>query len=252
MESKTLRLLMIDDKAGDVETVRSTLGRYSRASFELESLPATETAVTRLMSNGYDLVLLGNDLPSVTGTAFLRIMQTVEGMPPVIGLVSEEDERSGEELITNGAYDYLPRRSIDSATFGHTIHKAIEKYSLDLQLENTERVIFSMATALEAKDSISGEHLQRMTHYAVHLGKALGLDDHDIELLRYGAVLHDVGKLAIKDTILTKPGSLNEYEWAEMRQHPVAGEKMCAHLRFAREVGPIIRHHHERWDGGGY
>ena len=71
-------------------------------------------------------------------------------------------------------------------------------------------------------------------------------------LLRYGAILHDIGKIGVSEAILGKPGPLTEVEWEKMREHPVVGESICAPLRFSHQVAPIIRHHHERWDGEGY
>ena len=252
MEQKTIRLLMIDDNPLDVEIVRAMLGQYSRAKFELDSLQATEAALAKLMGTQYDLVLLDYNLPGEDGLTFLKRLEGVGEMPPVIMLTGDGDERLAAEAMRSGAYDYFPKRAINSVVLARAIHQALEKYELDQQLENTESVIFTMAAAVEAKDVTTGEHLQRMAYYAGLLGQALGLSEHELRFLHYGAILHDIGKVGVSEQILTKPGPLDEYEWAEMRQHPVVGEKICAQLRFARDVGPIIRHHHERWDGTGY
>ncbi len=252
MEQKTIKLLMIDDNPLDVEIVRAMLGQYSRAKFELDSLQSTETALAKLMGSSWDLVLLDYNLPGEDGLAFLQRLGRAGGMPPVIMLTGDGDERLAAEAMRLGAYDYFPKRSINSVVLARSIHQALEKFDLDQQLENTESVIFTMAAAVEAKDATTGEHLQRMTHYAGLLGLAMGLSEHEMRLLRYGAILHDIGKVGVSEAILCKPGPLDEYEWSEMRQHPVVGEKICAQLRFARDVGPVIRHHHERWDGQGY
>jgi len=151
-----------------------------------------------------------------------------------------------------GAYDYYPKDAISSEVLARAIHQALEKYRLDQQLENTEQVIFTLAAAVEAKDPTTGDHLKRMSDYAVRLGQALDLNEHQLMILRYGGILHDIGKVGVSEAILCKPGSLTEPEWDEIRQHPVIGERICAPLRFSHEVGPMIRHHHERWDGQGY
>jgi putative two-component system response regulator len=252
MEQNTIRLLMIDDNPLDVEIVRAMLGQYTRAKFELDSLHATEAALAKLMGTQYDLVLLDYNLPGEDGLAFLKRLEGVGEMPPVIMLTGDGDERLAAEAMRSGAYDYFPKRAINSVVLARAIHQALEKYELDQQLENTEGVIFTLAAAVEAKDVTTGEHLQRMAYYAGLLGQALGLGDHELRLLHYGAILHDIGKVGVSEEILSKPGPLDEYEWAEMRQHSVVGEKICAQLRFARDVCPIIRHHHERWDGMGY
>jgi putative two-component system response regulator len=87
---------------------------------------------------------------------------------------------------------------------------------------------------------------------AVVFGEALGLERTQLEALRRGGVLHDIGKLGIPDSILLKPDALNDAEWAIMRQHTDIGAHLCESLATMRDVVPIIRHHHERWDGGGY
>jgi putative two-component system response regulator len=252
MEQKTMKLLMIDDNPLDVEIVRAMLGQYSRAKFELDSLLSTDAALAKLLGTQYDLVLLDYNLPGEDGLAFLQRLEQAGGMPPVIMLTGDGDERLAAEAMRRGAYDYFPKRAINSVVLARAIHQALEKFDLDQQLENTESVIFTMAAAVEAKDATTGEHLQHMTHYAGLLGQAMGLGEHDMRLLRYGAILHDIGKVGVSEAILCKPGPLDEYEWSEMRQHPVVGEKICGQLRFARDVGPIIRHHHEHWDGSGY
>ncbi len=115
-----------------------------------------------------------------------------------------------------------------------------------------EQVIVALAVAVEGKDATTHGHLQRLARYALRLGEALGLDDRQLLFLRYGAILHDIGKIAIPESIVSKPGPLSTDEWYEMRKHPVVGQQICAPLRFSDEVGPLIRHHHERWDGTGY
>jgi putative two-component system response regulator len=132
------------------------------------------------------------------------------------------------------------------------IHQALERFVLDEQLQNAEQVIFALAQAVDSKDATTAEHLPRLAYYSNLLGQALGLNQHELRLLQYGAMLHDIGKVAISESLLRKQGPLDEYEWAAIRQHPVVGERLCNDMRYARDVCPIIRHHHERWDGLGY
>lgn len=252
METKTLRLLMIEDNPLDVEVLRSMLGRYDRAKFELDWLGSTDAALAKLMGTRYDLVLLDSNLPGEDGVTFLQRTDGLGAMPPVIILTGDDDERLAADAMRSGAYDCFPKRAIDSVVLARAIHQALEKYDLVQQLENTERVIFALAQAVESKNATTAEHLHRLAYYANLLGQSLGLSEHELRLLNYGAMLHDIGKVAISEALLRKQGPLDEYEWSEMRQHPVVGERICGELRFARDVCPIIRHHHERWDGQGY
>jgi HD-GYP domain-containing protein (c-di-GMP phosphodiesterase class II) len=91
-----------------------------------------------------------------------------------------------------------------------------------------------------------------LTGFAYHLGVAVGLAGLDLKGVVFGALLHDVGKIGVPEAILVKPGPLSEAEWAAMRRHPEIGEQICRPLRSSRLFAPIVRHHHERWDGRGY
>jgi len=93
---------------------------------------------------------------------------------------------------------------------------------------------------------------KRLAELAETLGRALNLNDYQVQTLRTGALLHDVGKLGVRKEVICKPGPLTDEEYEEVRLHPLIGERMCAPLHLSRELGQIIRHHHERWDGGGY
>jgi len=252
MAKETIRLLMIDDNPMDVEIVRVMLRQYPRANFELKYIHSTDNAVAALAQDAFDLVLLDYNLPGEDGLSFLKRLAGDNNVPPVIMLTGDGDERLAAEAMRHGAYDYFPKSSINSNVLARAIHQALEKFQLDQQLESTEQVIFTLAAAVEAKDPTTGEHLQRMTRYAVRLGHAMRLHQHEILLLRYGAILHDIGKVGVSEAILCKPAALTDEEWQEMKQHPLIGEKICSSLRFASDVGPMIRHHHERWDGTGY
>jgi putative two-component system response regulator len=119
-------------------------------------------------------------------------------------------------------------------------------------LDETEEIVFALAQAIEQRDVNTGDHCERLSFISVALGVALGLDRTNLLALYRGGYLHDVGKVGIPDAILFKPGKLTPEEWVTMRSHPVRGEEICRHLHTLGSVLPIIRHHHERWDGSGY
>jgi putative two-component system response regulator len=120
------------------------------------------------------------------------------------------------------------------------------------QFDSAESMLFALARMVEAKDGNTGDHCSRLSHNGVVLGKALGLGADELMALRRGGVLHDIGKLGIPDSILLKPGKLTEAEWVIMRQHVDIGARLVEGLKSMRLTVPIIRHHHERWDGSGY
>ena len=119
-------------------------------------------------------------------------------------------------------------------------------------LSEQERAIFALAAAVEAKDAYTATHPNRVANTAFHLGTRLGLHDSDLLALYRGGLLHDIGKIFVPDAILRKPGPLNAEEERQMRAHPVIGERIVKRLPSAADVLIIVRHHHERFDGGGY
>lgn len=116
----------------------------------------------------------------------------------------------------------------------------------------TESILFGLARAVEMRDKQAAGHCERIAFTAVAMGLALGLDRSRILALHRGGHLHDLGKVGMPDSILFKPGKLTAEEWKIMRSHPARGEEICRPLASLAPVLPIIRHHHERWDGSGY
>jgi diguanylate cyclase (GGDEF)-like protein/putative nucleotidyltransferase with HDIG domain len=121
------------------------------------------------------------------------------------------------------------------------------------QLEQTHiGTAAALAAALEAKDSYTADHAESIAELAVEVGAQLGIDEAQRRVVRYGALFHDIGKIAIPDAILNKPGPLTEAEFAVVRTHPEVGEQILSSVPFLADVREIVRHDHERWDGGGY
>ena len=141
----------------------------------------------------------------------------------------------------------LRPRSIRARIQASLRHKAM----ID-SLDHSETVLFSLAQSVEERDPGLGQHCQRLALMAAAMGVAIGLAPHDVLALQRGGYLHDVGKVAIPDHILFKAGKLNPEEWEIMKSHAERGERICSSMRSLEPVLPIIRHHHERWDGSGY
>jgi diguanylate cyclase (GGDEF)-like protein/putative nucleotidyltransferase with HDIG domain len=114
------------------------------------------------------------------------------------------------------------------------------------------RTIEALALAIDAKDATTHEHLRRVQTYAVEIGKELGLNEAELNALRAAAVLHDIGKLAVPEHIISKPGRLTLEEFEKMKIHPVVGAEILEQVEFPYPVVPIVRAHHEKWDGSGY
>jgi HD-GYP domain-containing protein (c-di-GMP phosphodiesterase class II) len=124
-------------------------------------------------------------------------------------------------------------------------------YTASLERSYNE-TIGSLAAAVDARDSTTERHAERVTDLAVALGRWISMPDEELRDLERGALLHDVGKIGVSDLILLKPGKLTENEWVQMRRHPVIGHEMLQNVSFLQAALPVVRHHHERWDGTGY
>lgn len=122
----------------------------------------------------------------------------------------------------------------------------------DDAMSDTESVLFALGQAVEQRDAQTAGHCERLAFLSVALGVAIGLKRKELVALYRGGYLHDVGKVGIPDSILLKPDKLNAAEWVTMRSHPSRGEEICRPMKSLRLVLPIIRHHHERWNGSGY
>jgi putative nucleotidyltransferase with HDIG domain len=127
-----------------------------------------------------------------------------------------------------------------------------QKHHLEDMAALNMRTIETLALAIEAKDHTTGDHLQRVRIYALELGKDMGLSSLEMEALRAASVLHDIGKLAVPEHIISKPGKLTPEEFEKMKIHPIVGAEIVEQVRFPYPVAPIVRSHHEKWDGSGY
>lgn len=128
----------------------------------------------------------------------------------------------------------------------------IEKRHVEEVASLNLRTIEALALAIEAKDHTTHDHLHRVRTYAVEIGKELGLSEQELEALRAAALLHDIGKLAVPEHIINKPGRLTHEEFEKMKIHPVVGAEILERVAFPYPVVPIVRSHHEKWDGSGY
>lgn len=136
------------------------------------------------------------------------------------------------------------------------LHARRELLDIDRRLNELEetylRVVRSWGEAIESQDRYTAGHCQRVADYTCRLARALGIEGRDLTWMRMGAFLHDVGKTEVPVEVLNKPDELNEAEWDLMKRHTVVGDEIVADLDFPWEIRPIVRSHHEHWDGGGY
>jgi len=166
----------------------------------------------------------------------------------ITGLSDRDDRVRGIEA---GADDFLSKPVYPEELFAR-VKSLLKLKEFTDELENAEAVLVALALGIESRDPYTGNHCERLAQYAADLGHYIGLDGDSITALKRGGYLHDLGKVSIPDEILKKGTRLTAEEWRIMKQHPVIGEAICRPLKSFRDVLPIIRHHHEHWDGSGY
>jgi putative two-component system response regulator len=200
-----------------------------------------------------DLILLDVMMPGMDGYSVCRKLRENENtrLIPIVMITSLSELGEKIKGIEVGADDFLTKPFNDTILYARIRALLRTKY-LNEQLENAEVVIESLALSIEAKDPYTEGHCGRIFRFTTILGKHMGLPDDYVRALQRGGYLHDIGKIGIPDTILLKPGSLTPEEWDIMRKHPEIGEKICKPLNSLKLTLPIIRHHHEKWDGSGY
>jgi putative two-component system response regulator len=244
------KVLAVDDEPQNLELIRECLGAEG---YDLQTVGTGEAALEILERDPPDVVLADLMLPGISGVELIhRIRQHEAGrLLNVIVMTASRDHGLLLEAFSAGANEMLAK-PFDVMELRVRVRTALAQKRLLDHLEDAESVFFALARAVEAKDGTTGDHCDRLCVYAVHLGKTLKLSYEDLESLRRGAILHDIGKVAIPDDILLAPRRLKPEEWEVMKTHVTRGAELCKHLRTARTTLPIIRHHHERWDGSGY
>jgi putative two-component system response regulator len=243
-------ILVADDNVANRELLSDLL---SPEGYQVVCVADGQQALDRVASDSVDLVLLDVVMPHRTG---FEICQAMKSKPetrliPVVLLTSLHSDADRIHGIMCGADDFLTK-PVNKHELLARVHSLLRLKQFTDELDNAEDVLFSLALSIEAKDPYTEGHCDRLSKYSVALGEKLGLAEDLRVALRRGGLIHDIGKLAVPERILLKPGPLTPEERKIMEQHTVEGERICAPLRSFRNVLPIIRHHHEKQDGSGY
>ena len=211
-------------------------------------------ALNIVEKNNIDLILMDVMMPEMDGYEVCRQIKSSEAtrLIPVVLVTALNDSEARVKGIEVGADDFITKPPNKSELVART-KSLINFKRLNDNLASIEYVLFSLAKTVEAKDEYTQGHVERVSKLAIALGRKMGLSEEEMEALRYGGILHDIGKIGIPGSILNKPGPLSPEEWEVMKNHPVAGYNICLPLKknlgYALEV---IRHHHEKLDGSGY
>jgi putative two-component system response regulator len=245
------RVLIVDD---DRRNVKLLEGYLLPERYDVMKAYSGEEALSLLGNSQVDLMLLDIMMPGLDGYEVCKRVKARESTRfiPVILITALDDLQAKVRGIEAGADDFLSKPANREELLART-RALIHVRELNRNLVSVENALFSLASAVEAKDNYTLGHTQRVANLAVALGKRLRLSEKEIFALRLGGILHDVGKIGIAEEILNKPGKLEDHEWEIMKSHPEIGYRICLPLKATLGIAlDVIRHHHEKLDGSAY
>ena len=269
------RVLVVDDDPSVRELLAEAL---LRSGYQTATASDGAAAVSVADTQKPGVALLDIRMPGGGGIDALHRLLDLDANLAIVVISSVDELDTVRLTLKSGAYDYLVK-PLDIEAVLETVARAFEQRELKLEVEHYRRhlesmvqartealsealrrieavynqTILALGSALEMRDVETEEHSLRVADYTTVLCGALGIADDEVLLaIRRGAFLHDIGKIGVPDVVLRKPGPLTEDEWDLMRQHPEIGVHLLDRIDFLRRSVPIVRSHHERWDGSGY
>jgi len=250
LKQRVPKILVIDDKLDTLLLLRELL---SSRGYEVVTSNEAHEVKDIIHTERPDLILLDVVMPGKSGYDVCRELKEdrLTRLIPIVMITGLSDRDDRVRGIEAGADDFLSKPLYPEELFAR-VKSLLKLKEFTDELENAEAVLVALALGIESRDPYTGNHCERLARYAAALGHHIGLDGDSIVALKRGGYLHDLGKVSIPDDILKKGARLTSEEWEIMKQHPVIGEAICRPLRSFRNVLPIIRHHHEHWNGSGY
>lgn len=253
LDAESPTLLVVEDDPAMLVALRDIL---EGAGYQVHTAANGELALETLANIEPSLILSDISMPVMDG---IELFERVRAQPrgtaiPFIFLTARgtrEDIFEGKKL---GADDYITK-PVTSQELLAAVQARLARTDelMVVQLETAYKAsLMMLANAIEARDYYTRNHVERVSAYAIAMSQALGWQDQQQTVLEFGAILHDIGKLSIREAILSKTGPLAKEEWGEMRQHPIVGARMLEGIPYLAPSIPIVLYHHERWDGSGY
>jgi putative two-component system response regulator len=246
------QVLVIDDE----DVIRMLVMEILEAAgHDVVGAESAERALGLLEDHHFDLVVSDVVMPGLSGLELLEAVRSRHASLPVVLVTGAGTYETLSQALTRGAAG-LVTKPFAHADLQSAVAHALERAARSRE-ELRERLLAptlasALANAIEARDSYLHGHCERLAALAVRIAEDLGLSSEEVETIRLGAILHDVGKIGIPDRVLLKPAALDEEERRIVETHPGIGDKLLEPLDLLAGARPIVRHHHERWDGAGY
>jgi putative two-component system response regulator len=247
---QTANVIVVDDTDVSAEVLRRLL---LQDGYAVEVAHDGESGLEAVRRSTPDLVLLDVMMPGINGFEVCRRLKAdpATRLTPVV-LVTTLDGRDDRiQGMDAGADDFLTK-PVDGMELRARVRALLRLKRFTDELDSAEAVILSLARTVEARDPNTEGHCERLAGFSVRMGEALGLREDELAALYRGGFLHDVGKIAVPDSVLLKAGPLSREEYELIKRHTIVGDEICTDFRALRPVRPIVRHHHERQDGSGY
>ena len=245
------RILIVDDEPLNLKLLE---GLLLPLGYEVVKSDSGAHALSILSKIDVDLIMLDVMMPQMDGFEVCRRIKNNEEtrLIPVILVTALKEVEQRVRGIEAGADEFLTKPPNKMELIART-RSLIRVKNLNQNMASIEDVLFSLANTVEAKDFYTQGHVERVSKLAISLGKKLNLSAAELNALKIGGALHDIGKIGIPKAILNKQGPLNEEEWSAMKKHPEYGYNICLPLkRNLKRALEIVRHHHEKMDGTGY
>jgi putative two-component system response regulator len=243
-------VLVVDDGAANRQLMEAYLAEIDCTVLMAEN---GTTALRLITENPPDLVLLDVQMPDMNG---YQVCRSIKAGPkgrllPVVMITALNSTGDRVKALEAGADDFMSK-PVERVEVVARVRSALRLKSVYDTLDSAEQVIFALATAVEAKDLYTGGHTHRVAESARYIGQQIGLPEPALDALYRGGIIHDIGKIGVPDAILLKPGPLDAGELVVMQAHALIGESIVRPLRSGTNLLPIIRNHHEHFEGGGY
>jgi len=246
------KILVVDDAVENIKLVSEILNR-PKNEYHIEAAGDGYEALEKVKEFKPDLIMLDVVMPGIDGFEVCRILKEDEKtrLIPIVMITALDSQQDRLRGLESGVDDFISK-PFNVYELLARVKNLLKLRSYINELEHAEQVIFSLARAVEAKDNYTEGHCERLSILAQYLGSELQLAEEDLLVLKRGGILHDIGKIAIDDSILLKPGPLTAEEFEIIKTHPEIGENICRPLKTLKPVLPIIRYHQERFNGSGY
>ncbi|HLV01766.1 MAG TPA: HD domain-containing phosphohydrolase, partial [Acidobacteriota bacterium] len=280
-----LNILIVEDDPSIRLLLERTLSRHG---YSCAPAASASEALRLMQEREFQVTLVDIILPEMTGLELIPRLKRLDSYLEIVVITGVQERQTAIDALKAGARDYIVK-PFDLETVLRTVKLAISERELSIlqstyqtrleervleqtdKLQSTVRLlrrsydgtIHALAKALTIRDAETAEHAERVVEYTRILAQEIGYHKDSTKAARElstsrfddlirGAILHDIGKIGVPDYILRKPGPLTDEEWRLMRRHPLIGAEIIRNIPFLEGAAPVIRHHHERWDGQGY